>query len=66
MEELKASSELSALVEQWRAEIRERAGQGCGCYGRSTQLRICADQLAALLASEHTARTPDTVRSDEY
>jgi hypothetical protein len=40
---------VEALIGKWREEVNERAGQGCGCYGRSTQLRLCADQLEAAL-----------------
>lgn len=42
-------ADLLGLVEQWRAEIKDRAGSGCGCYGKSTMQRKCADQLAGLL-----------------
>jgi hypothetical protein len=40
---------LRALVEAWRAEIKERAGSGCGCYGKSTMQRACAAELWATI-----------------
>lgn len=42
-------SRLRGLSQQWRDEVKDRAGSGCGCYGKSTMQRQCADQLDQIL-----------------
>ena len=51
MSELEGQDVLRELVGKWRAEVKERAGAGCGCYGKSTMQRKCADELEAAAAA---------------
>lgn len=50
-------SSLRELEQRWRAEITDRAGSGCGCYGKSTMQRQCAAELRQVLSG--VQETPD-------
>lgn len=43
-------AQIRALRDKWLAEVKDRAGAGCGCYGKSTMQRQCANALDTLLS----------------
>jgi hypothetical protein len=57
---------LKAKAEAWLEAVKERAGAGCGCYGKSAMQRRCANELLALLSAWHDAQCESELTSHGY